>query len=190
MSVSLMSLWLPILLSGVFAWLASALIHMVIKYHNSDYKQIKQEQEVAVALRQSDDPPGLYSTPYCSDMKEMNDPAVEQRFQEGPVAMITIMEKGMPPMGKLLGQQFIFFLLGAVLIAYIAAMALPTGAESMHIFHVVFVTAFAIYAWASVPYSIWFGHPWLNTFKYFIDAIIYAAVIGATFVWLWPEISI
>jgi len=190
MSVSLISLWLPILLSAVFAWLASALIHMVIKYHNSDYKRINKEQEVALALRQSEDQPGLYSTPYCSDMKEMNDAVIQQRFKEGPVAMITIMGKGMPAMGKLLGQQFLFFLIGSVLIAYIAVMALHVGADSIHIFHVVFVTAFAIYAWASVPYSIWFGQPWLNTFKYFIDAIIYAAVIGATFVWLWPEVSI
>ncbi len=105
MPVSLMSLWMPIVLSGVFAWIASALIHMLIKYHNSDYKQLNQEHEVAMALRQSADKPGLYSTPYCSDMKEMNDPAVQQRFNEGPVEMLTIMKDGMSPMGKLLGQQ-------------------------------------------------------------------------------------
>lgn len=186
MLVSLSALWLPVLLSGVFAWLASALIHMVIKYHNSDYKQLNHEPEVALALRQSDDSPGLYSTPYCADMKEMGDPIVQQRFNEGPVAMITIMRKGMPAMGKLLGQQLLFFILGSALVAYIAAMALAPGAESMHIFHVVFVTAFAAYAWAAVPYSIWFGQPWLNTIKYFIDAAIYAAVIAGTFVWLWP----
>ena len=186
MSVSLMSLWMPIVLSGVFAWIASALIHMLIKYHNSDYKQLNQEHEVAMALRQSADKPGLYSTPYCSDMKEMNDPAVQQRFKEGPVAMLTIMKNGMPPMGKLLGQQLLFFILGSTLVAYIATMALAPGSESMHVFHVVFVTSFAIYAWASVPYSIWFGHPWSNTLKYFLDAAIYAAVIGGTFTWLWP----
>lgn len=188
MSVSLMNLWLPILLSGVGAWLASAIIHMVIKYHNSDYKRINHEQEVAMALRQSGDQPGLYSTPYCADMKEMNDPVVQQRFNEGPVAMLIVMNKGMPPMAKLLTQQLLFFIFGGVLIAYIAAMALQPGADMIHVFHVVFVTAFAIYAWASVPYSIWFGHPWSITIKYFIDAAIYAGVIGLIFAWLWPAL--
>ena len=188
MSISLMGIWLPIILSGVFAWIASALIHMLIKYHNSDYKQLNHEPEVALALRKSGDQPGLYSTPYCSDMKEMNDPIVQQRFNEGPVAMITVMDKGMPAMGKLLGQQLIFFILGSVLIAYIAALSLQVGVESIHVFHVFFVTAFVVYAWALVPYSIWFGHPWLNTIKYFIDAAIYAAVIAVTFAWLWPAL--
>ncbi len=188
MLVSLTVLWLPILLSGVFAWLASALIHMVAKYHHSDYKQLNNEPEVALALRQSADQPGLYTTPYCSDMKEMGDPVVQQRFNEGPVAILTIMQKGLPAMGKLLIQQLVFFILGAALIAYIATMALPPGAESVHVFHVIFVTAFAIFAWASVPYSIWFGHPWIITFKYFIDAVIYAAVMGGVFVWLWPVV--
>ena len=31
--VSLASLWLPILLSAVFVFVASTLIHMVLKYH-------------------------------------------------------------------------------------------------------------------------------------------------------------
>lgn len=188
MSVSLASLWLPILLSGVFVWIASAFIHMVLKYHNSDYKQLNQEHEVAKALRQSADNPGLYSTPYCSDMKEMNDPAVQQRFKDGPVVMMTVMNKGMPPMGKLLGQQLLFFIFGSILIAYIGTMALQPSEDSIHVFHVLFVTAFSVYAWASVPYSIWFGYPWSVTVKYFIDAGIFAVVIGITFAWLWPTI--
>ena len=186
MSVSLFNLWVPILLSGFFVWLASALIHMVVKYHNSDYKKLNKEQEIAMALRQSDDLPGLYSMPYCSDMKELNDISVQQRFSEGPVAMITVMNKGIPAMGKLLIQQLLFFILGSTLIAYAAALSLHSGAEALHIFHVSFVIAFGIYAWSSVPYSIWFGHPWLMTFKYFLDAAIYAVVVGLTYVWLWP----
>ena len=40
MSISLLDLWMPILLGTFFAWIASALIHMVVKYHNSDYKKL------------------------------------------------------------------------------------------------------------------------------------------------------
>ena len=43
MFVSVLQLWLPVLLSAVFCWIASALIHMVIKYHNADYKKLNNE---------------------------------------------------------------------------------------------------------------------------------------------------
>ena len=38
--VSLGSLWLPVLLSAVLVFIVSALVHMVLKYHNSDYTRI------------------------------------------------------------------------------------------------------------------------------------------------------
>ena len=45
---------------------------------------------------------------------------------------------------------------------------------------------FLAYGWASIPYSIWFGHQWSVTLKYLIDALVYAMVVAATFAWLWP----
>jgi hypothetical protein len=33
------SLWLPILLSAVFVFIASSIIHMVLKYHNSAFNR-------------------------------------------------------------------------------------------------------------------------------------------------------
>ena len=44
--VSIISLWLPILLSAVAVFIASSVIHMVLKYHNSDFKKIPAEDEV------------------------------------------------------------------------------------------------------------------------------------------------
>ncbi len=52
MTISLIQLWIPILASSVIAWLASGLIHMLIKYHNSDYQKLENEDEVMAAVRQ------------------------------------------------------------------------------------------------------------------------------------------
>jgi len=41
--VSLMELWLPIVLSAVAVFAASSIIHMVLGYHNSDYKKLPGE---------------------------------------------------------------------------------------------------------------------------------------------------
>ena len=35
--IGIMSLWLPIVLSAIIVFLASSVIHMVLKYHNADY---------------------------------------------------------------------------------------------------------------------------------------------------------
>ena len=35
--VPILSLWMPIVLAAVLVFIASSLIHVVIKYHNSDY---------------------------------------------------------------------------------------------------------------------------------------------------------
>jgi len=37
--VSITALWLPILLAAVIVFVASSLVHMVLKYHQSDCKQ-------------------------------------------------------------------------------------------------------------------------------------------------------
>ena len=37
--VPALSLWLPILLSAVYVFIASSLVHMVLKYHCSDYSK-------------------------------------------------------------------------------------------------------------------------------------------------------
>lgn len=186
MSISVVDLWLAILASGVFSWIASAVIHMVIKYHNSDYKKLNNEDEVSRAIDAGKTPVGFYTLPHCADFKEMNDPEVQQRFKGGPIAIITIMQNGLPPMAKLLTQQLLFFIMGSLFIGYVGTLGLTSVADSAAIFRMLFVTGFICYGWAAIPYSIWFGHPWAVTVKYLADALIYSAVTAMTFVWLWP----
>jgi len=186
MSISLLQLWLPIVVGTVLAWIASALIHMLVKYHNSDYQRLSNEDEVMNAVRNGSPKVGLYTFPFCIDMNEMKDKSVQEKFANGPVGMLTVFPNGMPPMGKLVLQQVGFFLVGSIFIAYCASLALQPGADYMSVFRFVAAVGFLAFGWAVVPFSIWFGHLWSMTAKYLLDALIYGVIVAGSFAWLWP----
>ena len=80
MSVSLLQLWLPILLGTFLAWMASALIHVLVKFHDSDYQQLGNEDEVMNAVRNGSPKLGMHTFPYCIDMKEMKNEGLIEKF--------------------------------------------------------------------------------------------------------------
>ena len=66
--MTLIDLWLPILVSAVLVFLASAIIWTVFKWHNSDYRQTDDEAGVRKTLSGSQ--PGFYVVPYCMDQAD------------------------------------------------------------------------------------------------------------------------
>src|SRR5690554_2527352 len=154
MTISLLQLWAPILLGTFLAWVASALIHMVAKYHNFDYQSLSNEAEVMAAIRNGAPKPGIHSMPFCTDMSEMNKPEVQDKFKKGPVAMLAVLPSGLPNMGKLMSQQITHFLFGCLLIAYCATQVLTAGADSMAVFRFVATVGFLAFGWANIPFSI------------------------------------
>jgi len=186
MSAGLPELWLPIVIATVIVWIASGLIHMALKYHNSDYQRLGNEDEVMAAIRNGNPQQGLHAFPFCLDMNEMKNPEMQARFDQGPVGFLLIRPSGMPAMGPLMGQQIAHFLIGIVFVAYCATLALVPGAAYLEVFRFVMTAGFLAFGWASIPYSIWYGFQWSVTFKYLLDAAIYGALIAGTFAWLWP----
>ncbi|MCP4200989.1 MAG: hypothetical protein GY769_03555 [bacterium] len=63
--VYLTALWLPILLSAVVVFIASSILHMVLKYHRSDYSAMPGEDNVMAAMRSEKVSPGHYYLPHC-----------------------------------------------------------------------------------------------------------------------------
>ncbi len=124
--------------------------------------------------------------PFCVDMKDLANEPMQKKFEEGPVAFVTVFDNGLPPMPKLLGQQILFFLLGIGLIAYCASLGLAAGADYLVVFRTVSAIAFLAFGWGQIPFSIWYGHPWSTSAKYLLDALIYALVVAGVFAWLWP----
>ena len=185
--VSLGSLWLPILLSAVLVFVVSSIIHMVLKYHASDYKQLPNEDVVRAAIRSGNPEPRQYIIPYCREMKEMNSPEMQKNFTEGPVAVLNLKRPGPPTMGGALVQWFLYSLVISFFIAYIAAHSIAPNTPYLGVFRIVGAIGFLAYAAAQVPQSIWMGKPWSITWKEILDGLIYGLVTAGTFGWLWPR---
>jgi hypothetical protein len=181
-------LWLPIVVSAVGVFIASSLIHMVFKWHNSDYLKLANEDDVRAVVRAASPPPGQYAIPYCSDMKQMGSPEMQKKFTEGPIAWLTVRPTGMPRMGPMLGQWFVLNLVVAALAAYVASKTLAQfPATFLGICREVGVITFLAYAGGSVSHGIWMGKPWSSVAKEVLDAIIYGVVSALAFAWLWPH---
>lgn len=53
-----LSLWLPIVLSALFVFVANAVIHMVLGNHNNERKKRSAEDQIMDASRKATIPPG------------------------------------------------------------------------------------------------------------------------------------
>ncbi len=185
--VSLSALWLPIVLSAVLVFVCSTLIHMVLKYHASDYKILPNEDAFRAAFRGTSAPPGQYIIPHISDMKQMGSPEHLAKLAEGPVAVLNLRPNGVVGMGKSLGQWFVFSLVVSTLVACVACTVLPVGTTYMMVFHTVALVAFLAYAAGQLPAAIWMGKPWSIAAKEVLDGLIYGLVTAGAFGWLWPR---
>jgi hypothetical protein len=184
---SLFALWLPILVSAVLVFLASAVIHMAPLWHRNTYPQAPDEEGVRNALRPLAIPPGEYMVPRACSSEERKSPDYLRKLEQGPVLMMTVMPNRMPSMGKSLGLWFVYLLIVGWLAAYIASRALPPAAEYLQVFQMAGATAFIAYSVALIEMSIWYQRSWSMTVKALVDGLIYALLTGGVFGWLWPE---
>ena len=184
---TLAALWLPILLSAVFVFVASSIIHMVLPIHRGDYKKIPDEEAARKALREAAIPPGQYMFPNADSMKECGTPEMQAKFAEGPVGVLIMRANGMPGMGKSLLQWFLFCILIGVFVAYLTGLALAPGATYGAVFRISATVALLGHAFTSVNDSIWKGVSWDVTGKFVFDGLVYALVTAGTFAWLWPD---
>ncbi|MBP1771411.1 MAG: hypothetical protein H6P99_574 [Holophagaceae bacterium] len=170
--VSLAQLWIPILLSAVAVFAASSLIHMVVKWHASDYRTLSNEDEVRAAIRKGSPTPGQYVMPHCSDMKDMGKPEVQEKYKEGPVGFLVLIPNGAPAMGPALGKWFVYTALVAFMAAYLASRTLAPGTHYLQVFRVVGAVSFLAYGFGSIQMGIWMGKPWSSVIKDLADALI------------------
>jgi len=185
--VPILALWLPILVSAVFVFVASSLLHMVLPFHKSDYGKVDREDDVMEAMRKAGVKPGDYLMPNPSSPSAMKDPAFIEKYTKGPVVMMTIMPSGPPAMGGQLAQWFLYCVVVGVFAAYIAGRALPPGSHYLSVFRFAGATAFIAYSLGIWQNSIWYKKQWSTTIKSTIDGLIYGMLTGGCFGWLWPR---
>lgn len=185
--VPVLSLWLPILVAAVIVFLASSVIHMVLGYHNNDFRRFPKEDAVLDALRPLAIPPGDYCGPHAGGSAGMKDPAYLEKMNKGPVVLMTVMPSGPPAMGAMLGLWFVYLLVVSLFAAYVTGRALGPGAHYLEVFRFAGTSAFMAYAFALVPQSIWFARQWSTTVKSMCDGLVYGLLTAGTFGWLWPR---
>jgi hypothetical protein len=186
--ISILSLWLPILLSAVLVFIVSSLIHMVLKYHDSDYKTLPDENNVMDSLRRFNIPPGDYIFPRPADNNEMKSKEFQDKAKKGPSGVLTVFSATAMNMGPSLAQWFIYSLLVGIFAAYVAGRALEPGAHYLAVFRFTGATAFAGYSLALMQQSIWYKKNWSSTIKSMFDGLIYALLTAGVFGWLWPVV--
>lgn len=183
--VELTALWLPILVSAVFVFVASSVLHMVLPYHRGDYDKLPDEDPVLEALRTQNAPPGDYLLPHCATPEERKDPKVREKLERGPLAFMTV-RHGFG-MGKSLLSWFLLCLVISFFVAYLASRFMGPGTEYLTVFRLVGTAAFLAYSGSQASESIWMGRKWSTTIKHVIDGLIYGLLTAGTFGWLWPD---
>jgi hypothetical protein len=184
--VPLTALWAPIVLSAVIVFVASSIMHMLLPYHQSDYQRLPDEDKLLAALRAAGLKRGLYLFPYCSH-KDMKSPAMQEKFKQGPVGMITVRPSGPVNMGTYMGMWFVYCLVIGFFTAYLTAHTLAPGADYLVVFRVAGTAAFMAYGLGNLSNGIWKGQPWGMTTKEVIDGLVYGLLSAGTFGWLWPR---
>jgi len=185
--VALSQLWIPILLAAVSVFVASSLSLGVFTWHNSDYLNLGNEDEVRAALRATSAAPGQYMLPYCLGAEAMKDPEMQKKWQEGPTGFLLMRGPGMPGMGATLGMWFAVTLVVAGLVGYLACSTLPAGASFGAVCRVAGVATFLAYGFGGVINAIWGAKPWGSAAKEVLDAFIYSVASACAFAWLWPR---
>jgi hypothetical protein len=184
--VFLATLWLPIVLSAVIVFVASSIMHVVLKYHQSDCYQVPDEDKFLALMRSSHLKRGFYVFPYFTH-KEMKSPAAIEKYKQGPVGFMTVMPSGVPAVPKFMAQWFVYCLLISFFVAYLTAHTVPAGANYRVVFRVAGTAAFLAYGLGHVSDGIWKGQTWSMTLKEVIDGLVYGLLTAGTFGWLWPR---
>ena len=183
--VTLLSLWLPILLSAVIVFVVSSIIHMALPWHKGDFRKLASEDSVLDALRPFALAPGDYVAPRPESMAEMGSPEFKAKLKRGPNVILTVQGPG-NSMGRNLVLWFFYLIVVSKLAAYVATLAFGPGADYLSVFRVTSTVAFAGYALALWQSFIWYSRSLGSVLRSSVDGLVYALLTGGVFGWLWP----
>ena len=180
--LELTPLWLPIVLSAVLVFVASAILHMVLPFHHSDYDKLPDEDALLDALREQKAGAGNYFAPHAVGAEARESEEVKAKLERGPLVFATVIPH--IAMGKQLVSWFVFCLAIGFYVAYVASFTVPADADYKAVFRLTSTIAFLGYAGASASESIWMGRKWSATIKRLVDGLVYSLLTGGVFGWL------
>jgi len=176
------NLILPILIATVALFFTSFLSWMVLPFHRKDWLKLKKEDALMSAVRDLGIARGSFMFPGVDTQAEMKSEDYKRKWEAGPCGIITIYP--IVNMGKNLGLTVVYFLVVSFCLAYLATLALEPGASFMAVFRFVSTAGLMTFLAAIVQHSIWFHN---RIVGHVIESILYAAISGAIFAWMWPH---
>jgi hypothetical protein len=181
------TLLLASLLSAVLVFLVSSIVHMATKWHAGDFKKVPNEDAVMAALRPFNIAPGSYVMPRPSSMKDLGTPEFKEKHRLGPSAMLHVLPGGQTGMGRQLVSWFLYSALVALMAGYVTSKGLGIGAPATSVFKFVGAITFMGYSAGLWQELIWYNRSWVVTLKSTIDGVIYGALTGVAYAWLWAH---
>src|SRR5258706_16104964 len=164
--VPLSSLWLPILVSAVFVFIASNVLWMALPFwHRKDYGKLPDEKTVLGALASAKS--GQYVVPRLDWSKATKEQ--KEEMQRGPIALLLLRNPGQVSMGKVLVLWFLYLLVVSFFLAYLAGHTLAAGTKYLAGFRIVGAAGFLTYGFRTVSDGIWYGRPLTVLIKEMID---------------------
>lgn len=190
--VQIADLWLPILISAVAVWIASAIAWMAMPHHKGDFKQLPDEDAAMSAVRNLAIAPGVYFFPHMKDCnKAKMDPVAKEKFEKGPHGLLQVWPPGVlssARMGRNMVLILILYIVVGVFIAYLAGLVggLPRGSEFMKVFPVTGTAGVMAYCFGGLPQDICFNKPMRTVLANLADGVAYGLITGAIFAAMWP----
>jgi hypothetical protein len=182
--VDLVSLWLPILVSGVAVFFLSFLMWMVLPFHRKDWAALPDEDGTMAHL--GDIAQGQYMFPHCDSPEGLKDPEFQRKQRDGPAGLLIVMARGPMKIGRHMAVSLLFNLMISLLTAYVATIALPGGTSGGTVLRLTSTVAFMAYSGALAWNAIWFHHGWKSTAMSMFDGLVYGVGTGIVFMFLWP----
>jgi hypothetical protein len=182
MEVTVWELWLPIVVSGVVLFFASAAAWMFLPHHKPEWTGLPNEEAVMKAVRDTNVPPGQYMFPYCASHEQMKSEEMKRRIQAGPVGTLSVWP-GPSNMGVNMACTVAFFVIANFVIAYLATMALERGDSFLNVFRFVGTAGILTYGTANILNGIWFNRKMVADIA---DGIVYGLLTGLIFAAMWP----
>jgi hypothetical protein len=178
-------LWLPIILSGVFVWLASFIIWMASPMHKKEWGELPDDKGFMGALIEMGVQPGQYVFPCSDGGKRTKDPEFLELQKSGPTGILTVWRTP-TNMGKNMVLSLIVYWIIGLFVAYIAFHALDGGEPYLERFRIAGAAAVLGYVFGGIPNDIWFGKSSKSIVTGIVDGVIYGLLTAGTFAWLWP----
>jgi hypothetical protein len=154
------------LLGSVIVFLMSSIFHMATRLGEAGIQNLPNEDAVEAALRSSIHEPGFYFFPGANmtpgrskEQVEADNEAQLAKWKEGPTGILIYSPGGVElQFGKMLVYQFLFGLVGALMLAWVLAV---TASATSYGTRVQIVTVAALFGGIvyTLPYWNWYGFP-------------------------------